>query len=635
MEQQGKWTYWYIYKQYGLNGSFLNMVRWHPLSFVMGVLSLMISTVSMVATQKLTIALSLEDVRAWYILLMACVLLSHDAMSLMTIICKKYIQQYKNNLFGRVVAGIYAHVQTAPMDVHKKYSSSDIYDAMNRFLWVYDRTTQLIITTIIGVAKSIVISILVIEKNRALIPVIMLSYYILLRHIIPSLYKDKRNESSSNLWERSHFAVADDKNYTYNPIVTDKQDSKKVANSFMDVFVYFGNRDMKWDIAHSSLSIFQNITVFIILVVLWANKSYAMIIVVLLNKDSFFSVATAYSDMINTGKHSERSLEKIIGILNAIDKAKLELCDIKSDNVGVIEAVCAIGTGNTIIGTIGVFDPFNKVNTFVDASNEHKKKIKRIEFYDMTIPLCGEKTKVQSRSIKLMHGSIEFDKRNVILLVGKTGSGKSVTLDTLTGLYDDRRFNKMIVTYANGTNCACEFNALRCSRVTIRQNVTDEYMHHGSLKVTLRELFPFDNITDIRSMLTKHFCLDERIVPHDPDEQLSATLSGGERQRFMIAAKIKEALRSKPDYIVLDEIDRAIDPSTGLAIIEWIIESFDCPIILVSHLTEIKLMLLKKGLISNVWMYTENHENSSIINIDIRLPSPDLVMISMDDKKKA
>ncbi len=165
MASTNKWTYWHIYVQYGLCGSYINLVYQNPLMIAIELLSLSINVVTIFAYKLLTDAIYASSPQRYYLSLLIFILLSRDITNFIKLLCKSRIQVYKNNTFTRILTAVDTHIKNAPIEIHNKYSASDLYDALQRFLWVHHNTTQMIITTTVSVIRSIIISMFVVWNN--------------------------------------------------------------------------------------------------------------------------------------------------------------------------------------------------------------------------------------------------------------------------------------------------------------------------------------------------------------------------------------------------------------------------------------------------------------------------------------
>lgn len=160
--------------------------------------------------------------------------------------------------------------------------------------------------------------------------------------------------------------------------------------------------------------------------------------------------------------------------------------------------------------------------------------------------------------------SFEAGKNN--LIIGQSGSGKTVLMKCLVGLttpesgkilFGDRDFlggNKQIVK-------------------EIRQEIGMVFQGGAlfdSLNVLENVIFPLNMFTEMSISEKKdraHFCL-ERVNLHDVDKLFPSELSGGMKKRVAIA----RAIAINPKYLFCDEPNSGLDPSTSALIDELINE---------------------------------------------------------------
>ncbi len=170
--------------------------------------------------------------------------------------------------------------------------------------------------------------------------------------------------------------------------------------------------------------------------------------------------------------------------------------------------------------------------------------------------------------------SLNIEDREIFALIGRTGSGKSVLLESMAGFYDiysgsvlydgvsvtgipleDRRIGYVYQDY-------CLFPHLK-----VIDNVTFGLKMHKMPKRQRRE----KAMEMMRTLGIDHLA-----------ERKPYTLSGGEQQRCALA----RALVLEPDILFLDEPFSALDPNTRkdmYRLIRRIHEHFECTIVFVTH----------------------------------------------------
>jgi phospholipid/cholesterol/gamma-HCH transport system ATP-binding protein len=162
--------------------------------------------------------------------------------------------------------------------------------------------------------------------------------------------------------------------------------------------------------------------------------------------------------------------------------------------------------------------------------------------------------------------SVEFEPGKTNLIIGQSGSGKTVLLKSIVGLYEidngeiwyeDTLFNKL--QFADKKNIRSEIGMLfqgsaLFDSLTVEQNVR----------------FPLDMFTE-KSNEEKNervnFCLN-RVNIINANKLFPAELSGGMKKRVAIA----RAISLNPKYLFCDEPNSGLDPLTAIVIDELIQE---------------------------------------------------------------
>ncbi len=176
--------------------------------------------------------------------------------------------------------------------------------------------------------------------------------------------------------------------------------------------------------------------------------------------------------------------------------------------------------------------------------------------------------------------SIEFESGKTNLIIGQSGSGKTVLLKSIVGLheidkgeiwYDDVLFNTLDFTgkkeIRKEMGMLFQGSALFDS-LTVEQNVR----------------FPLDMFTD-KSLKEKsdrvNFCLD-RVNIKNANRMYPSELSGGMKKRVAIA----RAISLNPKYLFCDEPNSGLDPITAIlidALIKELTEEYSMTTIVNTH----------------------------------------------------
>ncbi|MFA6400543.1 MAG: ATP-binding cassette domain-containing protein [Salinivirgaceae bacterium] len=156
--------------------------------------------------------------------------------------------------------------------------------------------------------------------------------------------------------------------------------------------------------------------------------------------------------------------------------------------------------------------------------------------------------------------SATFLPGKVNMVIGRSGSGKTVLLKSLVGLHEvdsgSIMFNERDFTKMN-----------QKARISIRQEV-GMLFQGGALfdSATIEEnvIFPLDMFTDFTTkekLKRANFCL-ERVQLKGVNQLLPSELSGGMQKRAAIA----RAIALNPKYLFCDEPNSGLDPQTAMVI---------------------------------------------------------------------
>lgn len=200
-----------------------------------------------------------------------------------------------------------------------------------------------------------------------------------------------------------------------------------------------------------------------------------------------------------------------------------------------------------------------------------------------------------------------FEKGKPNLIIGASGTGKSVLLKCIVGLV---RPDKGEVLY-DGRNF---FEGDRDTKIEIRREIGMLFQGSAlfdSKNVEQNVRFPLDILTKMpkdEKTDRVNFCL-KRVGLENANRKMPSELSGGMKKRVGIA----RAIVNNPNYLFCDEPNSGLDPQTSMVIddlIQDISEDFNITTIVVTHdMNSVmgigeKILFIYKG--QKLWEGTKN-----------------------------
>ncbi len=174
----------------------------------------------------------------------------------------------------------------------------------------------------------------------------------------------------------------------------------------------------------------------------------------------------------------------------------------------------------------------------------------------------------------------QFHKGQVNIIIGQSGSGKTVLTKCMVGLHE---VDSGSITYDGRDFTSMSFK----DKKEIRQDIGMLFQGGAlfdSMTVEANVMFPLSMFTDNTTAERKEraqFCL-ERVNLPNAAQLYPSELSGGMKKRVAIA----RAIAMNPRYLFCDEPNSGLDPKTGLVIdqlIQEITEEFDITTIVITH----------------------------------------------------
>ncbi|MCG8582494.1 MAG: ATP-binding cassette domain-containing protein [Bacteroidales bacterium] len=162
--------------------------------------------------------------------------------------------------------------------------------------------------------------------------------------------------------------------------------------------------------------------------------------------------------------------------------------------------------------------------------------------------------------------STVFEKGKTNLIIGQSGSGKTVLLKSLVGLHD---ITSGDIRYDNNSF----LNLDQASKKRLRQDIGMLFQGSAlfdSLTVEENVRFPLDMFTDWSEEERReraNFCIN-RVKLENANDKFPSEISGGMQKRVAIA----RAIALNPKYLFCDEPNSGLDPRTAIVIDELIHE---------------------------------------------------------------
>ena len=201
----------------------------------------------------------------------------------------------------------------------------------------------------------------------------------------------------------------------------------------------------------------------------------------------------------------------------------------------------------------------------------------------MIVQLKNVSKQYKDANFKLENISFDINKKEVIGIIGRNGTGKSTILKMINGIVS---YDSGDILYKNSSIKAMDASTLRHTRKNLayifqHSNLIDNksVYYHLSLvyklnkvsvdKKKIDDILEFMNITRLKN-------------------SLCGSLSGGEQQKVAIAM----ALLQEPEVLLCDEISSALDTNSEkeiFALLNKLRSTTDISIVMISH----SLSLLK------------------------------------------
>ena len=434
----------------------------------------------------------------------------------------------------------------APHEFHDKYNIVEKNNCFTSSIWGFDNLVSIIISMCSSFIKIMVVSINISMTNYD-IGILLLMSNILLLYVMPKinlyLEKFKDKDSHKQFYASAYYETLIFEENRINPIL-EKIQTSDVNNSLSEIVKRYSNMNKSYFFGNMIRSFIKNILLSIILIVAFYQKKYSYLMIILLNRSIIFGFSDFYEEFKKTENSNKKNMEDLIEMFEFLEDYYL-----KNNKIEVI-----VSNINPKILTLNNME----YNFYYD--NDLKKKLS-----------CGQ---------------ITFDfinPKNIILISGKTGSGKSLFTKILSGQTDLVKYDLI-----NNGKIINSFAGISNNRIVINQKISEEYTFNGGIKLSIEKLYPSANSFEEIEDYLRNFGIHNKINKKKLTSDFADKLSGGERQRVAISSMIWKTLKTNPSYIIIDEPEKGVDEDTMISIMDWIIKTYKGLIFLITHNETIK-----------------------------------------------
>ncbi|NBX77368.1 MAG: ATP-binding cassette domain-containing protein, partial [Proteobacteria bacterium] len=452
------------------------------------------------------------------------IIFSSNVGNLTNVLMRKKTNECNLQIVKNIHRAIDETLTRATPEMRAKHNMQKQFNLKTKSTWVYENITNTVITIITQTIQSIVICYYIVSNEPVLIIPIITFYGLMWRYVIPYV-TSKRIEKKvdhETMWARVYYAMFHQMTNQINPSFDNHAPDN--IDKLMEMIQIFNERSFDQENENYIISLAENCIIAGIAMVIIINEKYFLLVTLLINGSLLFSIIDAYITMKKIENNAEKSTKPLFDMLNEIENDKRK-----------------VATQRTI------------------SSGIQRIKINSVAFKEIMIDPV----------------EISCRKGGSLLLEGATGCGKSLTLKYLAGLYSGNLCSVTVIGN-NGIETNEELSGLLTHRCFVPQTLGDVAKYHGEIKATFGDFYPSENpkesYEEIKDFLQVVFQLRSAVIPSAPDKLFSNTLSGGEVQRFVVASYIWRILSTPtpPDFVILDEIDKALDKDTAVRIMKWI-----------------------------------------------------------------
>ncbi len=525
----------------------------------------------------LTVNITNQAINNITIFQLALILFLPLSSSLLTIIFNSVFVSKKVKVIDNILVYLKQLFLNAPNEFHEKFDIHEKYNSFSSSIWGYDHVVQLIINMISSLIKILTIA-LTISYNDKSMGLLIISSNLIMLYIMPKINKKIENMKQhkvnyKELYSSLYYETVIYDELRTNPILNNIH-KDNINSCLSNIILKYSNRDYYFEIGTIITNLLKNGFLFLIFALIYYQNKTEYILILLLNKNIIYGFSDIYAEFKQTENNSKKRMEDLFSMLDFLNNYKE-----------------------------------NNIKLFKQDIPEYKNIT--IENLDYKIYNSSDKINTNDKLIKRLHTdkiNIDFNKtKNIILINGKTGAGKSVLTKLLAGFTSSNDYK--IYLDDNKIN---GFSDINNTRIIIGQKVCEEYTYSSSIQIKLDRLYP--GLTNIKDLITflDHFNIASKLVEQNIYSTFSDKLSGGERQRIILSSMFWKVLKTNPKFIILDEPEKGIDEETMCYIMDYIVEVYKGTIFLITHNEN-----MKKRYADKIQSKLEYKTDSSEVNTQI------------------
>lgn len=493
-------------------------------------------------------------------------------------------------------------VRNPPQDKYKLYQ--DTNDLPQRFQyeqrinWSYQNVVNEIVNMTTQTIKTLILMFYMCVGNAWILLIIIPGYAIIYKFVLPKMtLKEKDRPDMRDKYAQAHGSHVMDDWDDVNPAGV--LEEYRYVDASLDIITAWNPirlkrrfRDILFELSQDSIS-------YCLMIYFVTVKDWGSLILILFNRSTLFELMNIYTRMIKKEQEADETLGGTFKFLDRCYGIEPEKKEPESDDV-----VIDITEEALLLPSDTIPSDQTEGSTWYNIRQNSPDDVVDITIfelnYEFTKPRWENNIKIDSpASLHLPKVNIPITP-GVVLIDGQKGCGKSILASIFAGEGCDGNVCEYVqVTHRSGKVRVLdnEFTDLKKERYYICQDTAAYMVYGGSIKITPEKLFPGMDIYQIRDMLDS-FGVGNK-TPASIKDTFPKKLSGGERQTIAVASCLARALQNIPQFIIGDELGKALDQASAIGMIDWLLDNYQGTLFLITHHDKLKNYLMGKPLVLN------------------------------------